>query len=197
MKSNKKSIMIISCILMLAIFLAVSVVTTFSWYDRTKMDDAYAHIIDYSLTAKTAGNGPKTIKTYAGTLEDGVLKFSDTEVSGNITTYPGKVNYFKTVITETNNIGDSVISVNYDSISLSSNVGGGCHIGLTSPEKTYKEIKGTTSNDKIVFSDVCIEDEVIVKSEDTVEVYWYFQADNEDYEGTGTLTLGNLYYVYE
>lgn len=197
MKRKVNKTKIICFILAIAVFLTVSVITAFSWYDRTAMPEADARIIEYNLTAKTAGNGPKTIKTYAGNFEDGVLKYSDTEVSEDITTYPGKVNYFKTVITETTNAGDSVISVHYDTISISSNVHGGCHIGLTSPEKTYQVINGQTVDNKTVYSDVCIEDEVFVKSNGTTEIYWYIQADDGDYEGTGTLNLGNLYYIYE
>ena len=91
------------------------------------------------------------------------------------------INYFKTVITETGNGGDSVVSLYIDSIKAGANFS----VGLTSPEKTYESV--TVSGGAVY--DYCIEDYILVRNLDSTEIYWFIR-----YSGSTPLELGKSFY---
>lgn len=183
-----------ACIFFLAIIVAVN--STFSWYDRNKADDEFGHILNYSQTGKVTDNTPKTISTYLGADNGGIISYSDTEFTGNITVFPNKPIYFKTVIKDEGGSGDANVSLYVDGLSCSQNLGADYHIGITSPEKAYKSVKGNAVGELIEIGKICIEDNLTVKSNGTVEIYWFIKVDNTDFSGSGTLTPGSMYITF-
>lgn len=186
MKKEYRGFKVVSHIAILFLVLLIAVSTTFSWYDRSKSDDVSSYRLDYSQTGKVNGAGEKTVKTYAGTNSNGIVTYSETELadSREFDVVSGEATYFKTVITETDNAGDSVVSLYLDNLTCTS---GTLKVGIVGPEKTYIEHEDTDST----FENLCIEDNLIVKSQGTVEIYWFVIADAD-----GTIELGNFYIVH-
>ena len=193
MKKDRSNLRLISYIVMLALVLTMAAGSTFSWYNRTKVAGGESNKLIYSQTGmvNNAASEERTVATYAGTSENGVVSYSETAVSGAVTAKAGEVTYFKTVITDTANAGDSMVSLYLQSITLSSNMGNEFHIGLVGPEKTYKSYTCTNN----AANKVCVEDNIFLENNGTVEVYWFVKPDTAN-ATDGTITLGAQYLVY-
>lgn len=191
--SNPK---ILSRILVLLLVLSIAVVATFSWYNRSTSSAGESNKFSYTQSGKINGDGG-TIETYLGTNNNGKITYSTTSLSASndvISTQPGALNYFKTVVTDSSD-ADSLISVYLEDFTYSSSMNGSIHIGLTNPEKTYKEVKGSASGSNYIVESLCLEDNVPISKGGTVEIYWFIEID-EDFSGTGSITLGTLHLVY-
>lgn len=173
----------LAALLMLA--LLITVTSTFSWYPRTSSTTSATLKLNYERTDQVSGIGTKTVKTYLGTQSNGHVTYAATELAANsaVPVNNDKIYYFKTVITDTSSVGDSVISLYLDKITASVS---SIQIGLTSPEKTYKTATLTGGS----VSNYCLEDNIIISSQGSVEIYWFIK-----YTGSLSFTLGNFYYV--
>ena len=186
MKKEKSFLRILSIIALLMLTLLIAVTSTFSWYPRTSSETDEMHIFRDRRSLTVVGHGKKTITTYVGDNDNGHVTYEDVLDDTNriIPVNDEKIYYFKTVITETGNGGTAPVALYVDSIKASTAT---LQIGLTGPEKTYKSYAVTSGYAK----DVCIEDNVIVENNGTVEIYWFVK-----YAGTTELQIGNLYYFY-
>ena len=185
MKNRNSLVKLISLIAILMLSFTLVVTSTFSWYPRTKSETEPVNFMKYALSGFVTGGGNKDVATYVGTNENGHVEYSETALSTNrvIPVNSEKIYFFKTVITETGKEGgDSVISLYIDSIKAGTNFS----VGVTSPEKTFEAV--TVSGGQVV--DYCIEDYILVKNQDTTEIYWFIR-----YSGTSALELGNFYYT--
>lgn len=185
-----------TCCVVWLMALLVAVGSTFSWYDRSVTADANARILNYSQSGRITSNAPKTIRTYLGTENGGVITYSDAELSGNVTVLPNRPVYFKTVIEDSGNVGESNISLYSKGFTCTANLGNAYHIGLLSPEKTCKAVTASASGNVFQMDRICIADNLTVPSNGSVEVCWFIQVDNPDFSGTGTLTPEILYTVF-
>lgn len=200
MKKFNTVLRLFTCLFVVLLTVFMTVGSTFSWYDRTKSSDkTVSKVLSYTKSGTVTSQSPKTITTFVGADSNGVISY-DTPLSdtGEITLYPGKPTYLKTVIADTGNSGDSAVSLYVSGFSCTTNMGGGYHIGLVSPEKTYNSLNGSTDGEKIVFGQFCIEDQITVPSNSSVEIYWFILPDATDFSGagTGTFTVGNMYTVF-
>lgn len=200
MKKNTSSFNLVSRLAILLLVLLLAVGTTFSWYDRTKRGDGESYLLDYEVSGKiNTGLTGVSVETYVGTKKNGIVKYNDVPltVSGvgeSVTTNSGEVTYFKTVIQDTANSGDSLISLYLSQFSCASKMGSKIHIGVVGPEKTYNEYQGTISGSDYVIQPMLIEDNILLKNNSIVEVYWFMSVD-ESYSGDGTVSLGVPYVV--
>lgn len=193
--SNAK---LFSHILILALVLLIAVGATFSWYNRTVTSSAGSgDLLTYNQTGNVSGEGG-TIKTYAGTSDNGKITYSTEELStasGTVSTEPGALNYFKTVITNGETSGDSMVSVYLENFSYSSSLGDSVHIGIIQPEKTYKQFDATLSGSNYNISSVCLEDNIPLKKGGSTEVYWFVEIDS-DVTTSGSIQLDTMHLVY-
>ena len=191
---NRKPILILSIIIIVVTIAALLAVNTFSWYNRTVITHTDK---DYnSLTYEKTGSinydtGDSTVVTYLGTVKNGELVYGETPVSStdDVPVKAGTPTYFKTVITNNDTSGDSVISLYLSSLSWSSSLGNTIHIGIYGPEKTYTNVTSSTQN----AGRTCIEDNIVLPDNTTVEVIWFVKSDAA---ADGTVTLGSQYPVY-
>ncbi len=186
-----------SHILILTLVLVIAVGATFSWYNRTVITSAgEGNKFTYIQNGNVNGVGG-SITTYKGTNVDGVVTYSNDPLTstGGLTTEPGALNYFKTVITDESTEGDSMISVYLENFTYSKSMGNSIHIGISEPEKTYKKYTSTLSGSNYVAKSICLEDNVFVKKGGTVEIYWFVEID-ANYSGNGSLSLGTMHLVY-
>lgn len=192
MKKSRSNFRVISHIAVLALVLVIAVVATFSWYNRSTATQE-GNLLQYSQSGNISGNGG-SLRTFVGTNDNGVITY-ETENSGSISTEPGAVNYFKTVITDESNTGDSVISLYLEDMSFSNMNSSTVKIGIIQPEKTYKKFTGTLSGSNYIVDRICLIDNVYVQNQSTTEVYWFVEI-NKSYSGTGSINLGTLHLVY-
>lgn len=195
-KSEQKSKMI-SHILIMAMTLIMAVAATFSWLPRNPAASlGTGNMLKYTQSGEINGSGGE-VHTYAGTNDNGVITYSDTELSSDsVTAAPGKVNYFKTVIQDnTTNGNKSVVSVYLENLKFSTDMGNDFHIGLTEPEKTYKSFNATAQGEYNVISSLCLEDNIIIQKGDAWEIYWFISVDG-NYSGNGTIVLDTMHLVY-
>lgn len=184
MKNRISFLKLLSLIALLMLSLTLVVTSTFSWYPRTSSNSQPVNSFRYALSGIVTGGGNKNIETFVGTNENGHIYYSDTDLGTNrvIPVNSEQVYYFKTVITETGDGGDSVISLYVDSIKAGANF----YVGLEAPEKTYESV--TVSGGKV--ADYCIEDYVLVRNKSSTEIYWFIR-----YSGSTALEIGNFYYT--
>ena len=197
MKKHINNPKLISHILILALALSIAVVATFSWYNRSTSSAGEGNSFKYTQSGNINGKGG-TVTTYAGTSDNGKITYSTeslTSGSDALSTEPGALNYFKTVITDESSSGDSLVSLYLRDFTYSSSMGESIHIGLIQPEKTYKQYTATVSGDNCVIDSICLEDNIFIQKGGTVEVYWFVEVDGS-YDGTGSIELGNLHLVY-
>lgn len=196
MKKEKGNLRLMSLLAILALVLLMAVASTFSWYNRTQSADAEARILDYKQTGKVNSVGSAEVATFEGTLDNGIVSYSDTALASDaaVTAKSGQVNYFKTVITDTAN-SSSLVSLYLNNITCTSDMGSSLHIGIVEPEKTYKQFTGTVTGESFIVDTLCVEDDLILESGSTVEVYWFVEID-ADYTSEGTINLGTQYLVY-
>ncbi len=183
MKNRISFLKLLSLIALLMLSLTLVVTSTFSWYPRTSSNSQPVNSFRYALSGIVTGGGNKNIETFVGTNENGHIYYSDTALGTDrvIPVNSEQVYYFKTVITETGNGGDSVVSLYIDSIKAGANFS----VGLTSPEKTYESV--TVSGGAVY--DYCIEDYILVRNLDSTEIYWFIR-----YSGSTPLELGKSFY---
>ena len=196
MKKSRSNLKVLSHIAVLALVLVIAVVATFSWYNRSTVTET-GYLLKYSQSGNVNGSGGE-IHTYAGTNNDGVVTYSTTEVSetsGGISTEPGSVNYFKTVITDESNTGESMVSLYLEGLSYTKSLGNSVKVGIIQPEKTYKKYTSTLSGNNYNASRICLIDNVYVENNGTVEVYWFIEI-NKNLTTTGSINLGTLHLVY-
>ncbi|MEE1318160.1 MAG: hypothetical protein UHD05_01485 [Ruminococcus sp.] len=192
-----------SHILILALVLIIAVGATFSWYNRTVTSSAGSgDLLTYEQTGNINGEGG-TIKTYAGTSDNGKITYSSEELStasDTISTEPNAVNYFKTVITNVGDndeaLEDSIVSVYLEDFSYSSSLGkSSVHIGIIQPEKTYKEYNATLSGSDYMVDNICLEDNIPLAKGGTTEIYWFVEID-KNVATSGDVKLGTMHLVY-
>lgn len=200
MKKNRSSYNLISRIAILSLVLLLAVGSTFSWYDRTKRDDETGNTLKYSVAGSVNANVNKvTVDTFLGTKEDGIVSYSKSAiptsgVNTDIDTNPGELTYFKTVISDKGNAGDFLISLYLSQFSCRSDMGDKVHIGIIGPEKTYNQYTGVSSGLSYIVEPMLIEDNLYLKSNGSIEVYWFIEVD-ASYSGTGVVNLGVPYVV--
>ncbi|MBQ7385261.1 MAG: hypothetical protein IJW04_02010 [Ruminococcus sp.] len=195
MKKEYKSLKLLTFVLVFALVLALTVVSAFSWYDRTMRADEDGYRLVYSQNGRVNNTSGVTVVTYAGTVTDGVVEYSDTPVSGAVDVKAGQAVYFKSVVTDTANSSDTVVSLYLNGLTYNSAMGENIHIGLVSPEKTFKEYKGVVSGNNRTVSTFCLEDNIVVEKQSTIEVEWFIKP-STDYTGTSAITPGTIYIAY-
>lgn len=196
-KSERKSKMF-SHISIMAIALIMAVTVTFSWLPRSSQGSlGNGNMLQYHQSGNVNGSGG-VVHTYAGTNENGIITYSDTELaaSDSITVEPGGTRYFKTVITDQSyGRAKNVVSVYLENLKYSSDMGGSLKVGLTAPEKTYISYTASTSGTYKVIDSLCLEDNIIIDAEGTKEIYWFFAIDS-NYSGNGSIILDKMHLVY-
>lgn len=191
---NRKPILILSILLIVVTIATLLAVNTFSWYNRTAIThtDKDYNLLTYEKTGSiNYDSGDSTVVTYLGTVKNGELVYGETPVSStdDVPVKAGTPTYFKTVITNNDTSGDSVISLYLSSLSWSSSLGNTIHIGIYGPEKTYTNVTSSTQN----AGRTCIEDNIVLEKNTSVEVIWFVKSDAA---ADGTVTLGSQYPVY-
>ena len=161
--------------LVLTLVASMAVFSVFSWYDRTARDNETGNILSYTQTGKVNNTSGVTVTTYLGTLKDGAVEYSETPVSGAIDVKAGQPVYFKSVVTDTANAGGAVVSLYIKDLSYASSLGEELHIGLVGPEKTYKEYSTSVSGGNYLVDTFCLEDNIFVENNGTVEVQWFIK----------------------
>ena len=199
MKNEKGNLRVISHIAVLILATILVVGSTASWYDRTPTSPGITNKLTYSQTANINNGSDILIETYVGTNDNGIVTYDTTLASSdNIVAEPGAVNYFKTVLTDQSNDGDSIVSLYLKSLTCSNLSDGDIHIGILGPEKTYKSYDGNFVDGKYIVNTICIEDNVLVENNTstanpkTTEIYWFVET-NVSADKKGSLTLGDLY----
>lgn len=196
MKKAHGNARFVSHILILLLCVIIGVVATFSWYNRsTTQSLGTAGQLTYTQSGNISGNGC-TVKTYAGTLVDGDISYSTEELSSAITSEPGALSYFKTVLTDASNSPKSYVSVYLENFTYSQSLGANSvHIGITQPEKTYKQFNATANGSNYVIDSLCLEDNIIIDAGSTIEIYWFVEIDGNAVVN-GSISPGTLHVVY-
>lgn len=195
MKKEYKGLKLLTVMLVLALVLVLTVFSVFSWYDRTKRADEDGYKLTYSQTGSVNNTSGVTVVTYAGTVTDGAVEYSDTPLSGSVDVKAGEAVYFKSVVNNSANSSDTVVSLYLKDLTYISTMGEKIHVGIVGPEKTYKEYSGTVSGSNRVVSPFCLEDNIVVERGGTVEVEWFIKP-STSYTGTGAITPGTIYIAY-
>lgn len=195
MKKEYKGLKLLTLMLVLALVLALTVVSAFSWYDRTARPNETGSMLSYEQTGKVNNTSGVTVVTYAGTYTDGKVEYSDTPFEGAVDVKAGQPVYFKSVVTDTQNAGGAVVSLYMKDMSYASGFGNKINIGLVNSEKTLMTVNGTTSGGSYVAETFCLEDNIIVESNGTVEVEWFITSSQSVTE-TEAIKLGTMYIAY-
>ena len=202
MKNEKGNLRVISFIVVMILATILVVGSTASWYDRTPTSAGTTNKLKYSQSAKINNGSTISVETYVGKNNNGVITY-ETKLSdvNSIESVSGSVNYFKTVLTDQSNKGDSIVSLYLKSLSCSNLTNNDIHIGILGPEKTYKSFVGNAVNGNYVVNSACIEDNVLVKNNTSIdsdlkhtEIYWFVET-NVNANAKGTIVLGDLYVV--
>ena len=192
---NRKPLLLLSIILIVVTIATLFAVNTFSWYNRTAIThtDKGNNLLTYEKTGSiNYDTGDSTVVTYLGTIKKGEIVYDETtpvSVTQAVSVKAGTPTYFKTVITNNDTSGDSMISVYLSSLSWSADLGNTIHIGIYGPEKTYTDVTSSTQN----AGRTCIEDNIVLENNTSVEVIWFVKSDTA---ADGTVTLGSQYPVY-
>ncbi len=195
MKKEYLFLRVLIVVLVLTLVSTVAVFSVFSWYDRTARVDETGKQLIYTQTGKVNNASGVTVVTYAGTINDGAVEYSDTVVDGAVDVKAGEPVYFKSVVTDTANAGGAVISLYLKDFTYSSAMGEKIHIGLVNPEKTYKEYSSTVSGSKRTVDAFCLEDNIIIPNNGTVEVYWFVKPATS-VTATDALNIGTMCIAY-
>ncbi len=198
MKNRKKLFLLVSIVLVVVLTATTLLVNTFSWYNR----ELVAHPgnynqLNYEMSGKiNYDTGDATVKTYLGTVNNGNVVYGTEELSADesVEVKAGELTYFKTVITNNDTSGDSVVSLYLTNLAWSDGLGNNINIGIMGPEKTYKNFTSTNRN----MGRTCIEDNIVLvkgtgEQPSQVEVEWFIRSDDGK---SGTVTLGAQYPVY-
>lgn len=187
-----------SHLLIFVLVLIIAVGATFSWYNRSVVSKAgTGNLLTYEQTGSVNGEGG-SIQTYAGTNDNGKITYSTEELSVSsdaVSTEPGALNYFKTVITNGESSGDSIVSVYLENFSYSNSLGESVYIGILQPEKTYKNYSATLSDSEYKVNSICLEDNIPISKSGTVEIYWFVEV-GKDVTQNGSIQLGTMHLVY-
>lgn len=192
---NRKPILILSILIIVVTIATLFAVNTFSWYNRTAIthNDKGYNLLTYEKTGSiNYDTGDSTVVTYLGTIKKGEIVYDETTPVSDtqaVSVKAGTPTYFKTVITNNDTSGDSMISLYLSSLSWSSSLGNTIHIGIYGPEKTYANVTSSTQN----AGRTCIEDNIVLEKNTSVEVIWFVKSDAA---ADGTVTLGSQYPVY-
>ncbi|MCD8026840.1 MAG: hypothetical protein LUF33_07985 [Clostridiales bacterium] len=188
MKKGERKSKLLTHIIILALCLLTTVTAAFSWYDRSTAATETGNLLTYTQTGKISGEGC-TVVTYVGTENNGVISYDSDDISSSsyssLTTEPGSVNYFETVI-KNNGTADCMISVYLEDFTYSNGLSGYVKLGLTQPEKTYKTVSSAR---------VCLEDNLEIGQGETVTVDWFVEVDS-DCSDSGSISLGTMHIVY-
>lgn len=195
MKKEYKGLKLLTVMLVLALVLALTVVSAFSWYDRTKRADEDGYKLTYSQIGRVNNTSGVTVVTYAGTVTDGAVEYSDTPLSGAVDVKAGEAVYFKSVVTDTSNSSDTLVSLYINDLVYNPTLGDHINIGLVNPEKTYKAVNATNEGGTCHAETFCLEDNIIVESNGTVEVEWFIKPVNSVTE-TDAIKPGTIYIAY-
>lgn len=201
MKKQGKKMKLFSHILILSLVVIIAVAATFSWYNRSVQSYGEGNLLKYSQSGNVNGKGC-TIKTYAGTNDKGKVTYGDTELTASseaLTTAPGAINYFKTVITSEvtdPDAAEGTVSVYLENFSYAQTLGSGnVNIGIIQPEKTYKSFSTTQSGSSYIASNICLEDNLLITKGSTKEIYWFVEVGSSTVK-EGNITLGTMHLVY-
>lgn len=181
MKSGNKFFRLFSLVTIFALILIMAVASTFSWYAPTTVTDK-GNALYYNIEGKINRNSGCKFVTYKGDVVDGFLVYNEfTPLRGPqavTISETDEVARYKTIIANDDN-GPALVSLYVNSISCTD---GDAYIGIYQPEKTYIKAEGTP---------VCIEDNLIVPNNSSIEVYWYVGA-----KAGATVTFGDLFVSY-
>lgn len=195
MKKEYFALRVLAIALAFALIASLAVFSVYSWYDRTKRDDEAGHLLSYTQTGRVNNTTGISVKTYAGIADNGVVTYEDTELQGAVDVKAGELSYFKTVITDTANAGGAVVSLYLKDFTYNSSLGEKIHIGIVNPEKTYVEYAGALSGTKRTIDNLCLEDNIIVDNNGTVEVYWFVKP-STSITATDALNIGTMCIAY-
>lgn len=189
MKKAKGNLRFLSHILVFSLCLIIAVAATFAWYNRSTLASVgTAGKLTYSQSGNVSGEGCQ-LKTYIGTDNDGEITY-DTELTDihALTTQPGAVNYFRTVITDVSTSGNgSSLSVYLENLKYSTAMNGNVNVGLTAPEKTYKPVNS---------QQICLEDNIVIERNGEITVDWFIELSSSYSSSAGEIQLGNMHIVY-
>lgn len=181
MKIGSKFIRLFSLLTIFTLIILMAVASTFSWYSPTSVTDT-GNALYYNIEGKINRNSGCKFLTYQGSKLDGLLIYNEFQPlrgpQSVLISSENDVAYYKTIIANDNN-GPAMISLYVNSISCTD---GEAYVGISSPEKTYVKADGNL---------VCIEDNLVIPNEGTVEVYWYVGA-----KTGATVTFGDLLIEY-
>ena len=191
MKKPGYSFKLFSHIAVLSLTVLIAVAATFSWYPRTIINyNESGNVLSYTNSGHINGSGA-TIQTFAGTNNRGVITY-DSSATATLVAEPDSTLYFKTVITDqSTNTHSSMVSLYLQKISFTQNMRDYIHIGITSPEKTYRLLETEDSRNY----SATLEDNLSLPAGGTKEVYWFVYVDS-DLTSAGELNLGTLNLVY-
>ena len=197
MKKEYFALRVLAIALAFALIASLAVFSVYSWYDRTKRDDEAGHLLSYTQTGRVNNTTGISVKTYAGIADNGAVTYEDTELQGAVDVKAGELSYFKTVITDTANAGGAVISLYLKGFIYNSSLGEKIHIGIVNPEKTYVEYSGVLSDTgtDCTIDNLCLEDNIIVDNNGTVEVYWFVKP-STSITATDALNIGTMCIAY-
>ncbi len=195
MKKEYFALRVLAIALTFALVASLAVFSVYSWYDRTKRDDEAGYLLSYTQTGKVNNTTGISVKTYAGKIENGDVTYDDAELSGAVDVKSGELNYFKTVITDTSNAGGAVVSLYLKDFTYNNGLGNKINIVIINPEKTYKEYTAVVSGSNYVINNFCLEDNIVVDNNGTVEVYWFVKPATS-ITATDALNIGTMCIAY-
>ena len=198
MKRQLNIFKVISCLAVLALVMIIAVGSTFSWYNRSISNTVQANDdLKYSVSGARINGCNATATTYTGTCNNGEFTFSDTAWDGtsDITVPTNGVVFFKTNVKNANT-GKSVVSLYFEDFAYSNALGSAFHVGLISPEKTFKGESKTATTSDYEFDWVCLEDNIVLNANESVDVYWYISFDGMSLTSDNTINPGKIHLDY-
>jgi len=196
MKKEYSALRILIVALILVLVASMAMFSAFSWYQRSARVDETGYLLKYTQTGKVNNSSGVIVKTYLGTSDNGEITYSEDELSGAVDVKSGEVTYLKTVLTDTANAGGAVVSLYLKDFTYHSGMGDKVYVGIINPEKTYKDYSGETSGDNKVVSTLCLEDNITVPGNGTVEILWFVKSSDSDFAGTDALDIGTMCIAY-
>lgn len=189
-----KRILPVLCVLMAVMIVAIGMTSvSFSWFEPNIKEGIGLQFLETTtLRAEDCA-----IKTYSGTLNDtpgtkgyGLVSYSTVEISsGDVTVDAGSTVYYKTVITNSSEEYDTVVSLYLPTFTVNSGNGS---IGVAYPTNSFRTF---TSNQTDIH---IIRNAHVVRKIDTdanpgeIYVEWFVKCS----EGSVTFNPGSVYLMY-
>ncbi len=181
---NKKSI-VFRCLVAL-LCLVCTIVVTYSWFNRDGRVPNAGDRMLYQDEINVNNGAVLTMDTYAGTVNNGEVVYSETPIGDSDRTIsniePGAKVHYKTNI---KNTGDKAKVTLLLRNSNFSGFGNDIKFGVLEPVNTLKSYSSG--------SDIELVRNITVNKGEIVSIYWYVYLDSSSTATTGSMTLGNLY----